>query len=123
MDLNIGCLPLYIYVCVCVCVLKFCNALGHLISKLTRADLLDEIINRFLCLFLCEFREYPPFIGHSFSTFAVLGRVHAHIILLLFLFGINITIVLYLEGPCIDLIIPTIITLKIELSIMDQFVL
>ena len=121
--MNIGCLPLYIYVCVCVCVLKFCNVLGHLISKLTRADLLDEIINRFLCLFLCEFREYPPFIGPSFSMFAVLGRVHAHIILLLFLFGINITIVLHLEGPCIDLIIPTIITLKIELSIMDQFVL
>lgn len=76
----------------CVCVLKFCNALGHLISKLTRADLLDEIINRFLCLLLCEFRDYQ-----------------------------YITIVLYLEGPCIDLIIPTITTLKMELSIMDQF--
>lgn len=78
----------------CVCVLKFCYALGHLISKLTQADLSDEIINRFLCLLLCEFWDYQ-----------------------------YITIVLYLEGPCIDLIIPTMITLKIELSIMDQFVL
>ena len=93
--MNTECLPLYIYIYVCVCVLKFCNALGHRISKLTRADLSDEIINRFLRLFLFEFREYPPFIGPSFSMFAVSSRVHEHIILLLFLFGINITIVLH----------------------------